>query len=120
MCWSQKRKEVTEVADILTKRKQSPLQKDSQEIEMEQANMEQAKTERIKTEQPKIESQSVEELFENLEQVVAKLESGACSLEEAFSYYEQGVRMVRECDARLDKVEKQILVLQEEGSDYGI
>ncbi|MDO4295693.1 MAG: exodeoxyribonuclease VII small subunit [bacterium] len=67
-----------------------------------------------------IETKSIEELFGDLENLLARLERGTDSLEEAFVCYEQGLRMVRACDARLDKVEKQIRILQEEGLGDGI
>lgn len=62
----------------------------------------------------------IEELFEDLENMINRLESGECSLEESFAYYEKGVRLVRDCDARLDKVEKQMILLQKEGTEDGI
>lgn len=66
------------------------------------------------------EKKQIEEIFEELEEIIAKLESGEGSLEEAFACYEKGIRLVRDCDARLDRVEKQVILLQQEGETNGI
>lgn len=55
---------------------------------------------------------SIEESFEQLDSILETLESGETPLEEAFKEYERGIKIVRECNASLDRVEKQIIVLQ--------
>ena len=55
---------------------------------------------------------SIEESFEQLDSIIETLESGETPLEEAFKEYERGIKIVRECSASLDRVEKQIIVLQ--------
>lgn len=64
------------------------------------------------------ETKSIEETFRELEAIVGKMESGDRSLEESFACYEAGVRLVKECSARIDKVEKQMIVLSEDGGAY--
>ena len=54
----------------------------------------------------------IEESFEELEKVISMLEDKNTSLEDAFKAYEEGVGIVKECNASLDKVQKQIIVLQ--------
>lgn len=61
---------------------------------------------------------SIEQTFEELEQIMEKLEDGNTSLEDSFAYYEAGMKLVRACGEKIDKVEKQIIVLQGgEGED---
>lgn len=55
---------------------------------------------------------SIEESFEELDSIIKALENSETPLEEAFKEYERGIKIVRECGASLDKVEKQITVLQ--------
>ena len=55
----------------------------------------------------------IEEAFEKLDIIINKLEDKDTSLEEAFKAYEEGVLIVKDCNASLDKVQKQIIVLQE-------
>ncbi|MFR3728611.1 exodeoxyribonuclease VII small subunit [Lacrimispora sp.] len=60
---------------------------------------------------------TIEETFTELEELIKKLESGESSLEESFQYYETGMRLVKSCNEKIDKVEKKIIVLEENGED---
>lgn len=55
----------------------------------------------------------IEESFEELENIISKLEDKNTSLEDAFKEYERGVGLVKKCNESLDKVQKQIIVLQD-------
>jgi exodeoxyribonuclease VII small subunit len=52
-----------------------------------------------------------EELSQQLEAVLARLERGDLALEEALSAYEQGVVLVRQCNDLLDRAELRITEL---------
>jgi exodeoxyribonuclease VII small subunit len=54
----------------------------------------------------------IEESFEKLDIIINKLEDKNTSLEDAFKAYEEGVGIIKECNASLDKVQKEIIVLQ--------
>ena len=58
---------------------------------------------------------NLEENFSRLDQLVELLESEDISLEEAFKAYSQGMELVKRCNERIDRVEKQVLKLTEEG-----
>ncbi|MCI9582361.1 exodeoxyribonuclease VII small subunit [Clostridiaceae bacterium] len=60
---------------------------------------------------------SVEEAFEKLEGIIEALEDGDISLEDSFSYYEAGMRLVKQCGEKIDRVEKKILVLEDPESE---
>ncbi len=60
---------------------------------------------------------SIEETFVRLEEVLKKLEEGECSLEDSFRYYEEGMKLVKSCHDKIDRVEKQIQVLGGEGEE---
>ena len=49
-----------------------------------------------------------EQLFEELEMTVQKLEAGNLTLDEAMALYEQGLKLARQCNARLDSAELRI------------
>lgn len=57
---------------------------------------------------------NIEESFKEIEDIIEKLENKEISLEEAFVYYEKGVALIKECNQSIDKVQKQIIKLQEE------
>lgn len=61
---------------------------------------------------------SVEQTFQELEELIQKLEGGETSLEEAFRYYESGMKLVKACNEKIDKVEKQILILEKDGEGH--
>ena len=63
------------------------------------------------------ENRGIEELFAALEETVKKLEDGANTLEESFACYEQGMRLVKTLNQKIDKVEKQIMILSEGEED---
>ena len=51
---------------------------------------------------------SFESNIERLEAIVSKMESGDLSLDEALSYYEEGIKLSKLCYARLSDAEKKI------------
>lgn len=55
----------------------------------------------------------IEENFAKLEEIIGKLEAGDNTLEESFSCYEAGMKLVKTLSSQIDKVEKQILILSE-------
>ena len=57
---------------------------------------------------------SYEEAITELEQLVARMEAGELSLEQSIDAYKRGAVLVRFCTAKLDKVEKQVQILDGE------
>lgn len=62
---------------------------------------------------------SIEELFEELDLLIRKLEDGSSSLEDSFRYYEEGMKLVKTCAGKIDRVEKQIVAVNDTGGEYG-
>lgn len=59
---------------------------------------------------------SVEEAFQTLETIVEQLESGEISLEESFKIYKDGMELLKYCNDKIDKVEKKMLQMNEDGT----
>jgi exodeoxyribonuclease VII small subunit len=55
--------------------------------------------------------QTFETSLQELEKIVRKLEDGDLSLEESLKLFEDGVRLSRECQERLNQAERRIEVL---------
>ena len=55
-----------------------------------------------------------EQAMEQLEHIVAKLESGDVPLEEAIELFQEGMRLSRLCSQKLESVERKIEMLLEE------
>jgi exodeoxyribonuclease VII small subunit len=57
------------------------------------------------------EAMPFEQSLAQLEQIVRALEDGQLSLDDALPSYEQGVRLIKDCHARLQQAEQRILLL---------
>ena len=60
---------------------------------------------------------TIEESFEKLDEILAKMELDETGLEESFRLYEEGLKLVRHAGDSIDKVEKQIRILSGEDED---
>ncbi len=69
----------------------------------------------MKEENSKAKEFSLEENFSRLEKTIELLESDDISLEDAFHAYSAGMEILKQCNAQIDRVEKQVLKLNEEG-----
>lgn len=58
---------------------------------------------------------SLEENFARLEETIEKLEADDISLEDAFGAYSMGMAILKECNEQIDRVEKRVLKLSEQG-----
>ncbi len=58
---------------------------------------------------------TLEEAFAQLEEMLAKLADKDVPLEESFEIYAEGTKLLKYCSGKLDKVEKKMLVMNEEG-----
>ena len=61
------------------------------------------------------EQHSLEENFSVLEELIGQLEAEDISLEEAFTAYSKGMNLLKQCNEQIDRVEKQVMKLNEEG-----
>lgn len=67
----------------------------------------------IKTEEAK--EPKLEESFEKLDEMLNELESSDISLEESFQVYAEGMKLLKQCNDIIDRVEKSVLKLNESG-----
>ena len=59
---------------------------------------------------------SLEEAFARLDELVEKLEDREIPLEESFRIYKEGVDLLRQCNEKIDRVEKSMQQLDEDGT----
>lgn len=57
----------------------------------------------------------LEKAFAKLEEIVGTLEQEDISLEQSFQTYKEGMELLKKCNQAIDQVEKQVLVLNEDG-----
>lgn len=53
--------------------------------------------------------------FEKLNEILEALEKEDVSLEASFALYQDGMKLLKQCSDSIDKVEKELMVLEEEG-----
>lgn len=63
-----------------------------------------------------LEEKSLGELFSGLDEVIGNLEKDDVSLEESFAFYHRGMDLLKMCNDKIDRVEKQMQILDEEGN----
>ena len=55
--------------------------------------------------------------LEKLEKIVDRLEAGEVELEEALAAFEEGVRLARRCSEQLERAERRVEILVQEGRE---
>ena len=58
---------------------------------------------------------SLEEAFEQIEEVLAHLETEEITLEQSFQEYNRGMKLLQLCNETIDRVEKKVLQINEDG-----
>lgn len=61
------------------------------------------------------ENRTLEELFQELDGMMRQMEEPGLSLEQSFSLYHRGIELLKACNDKIDTVEKQIQILEENG-----
>lgn len=72
-------------------------------------------SEQKKKESENRESFSVEEAFTKLSDIVEKMDEPEVTLEESMQLYRNGVELLNQCGDTLDRIEKELIILTEEG-----
>ncbi|MCD8010464.1 MAG: exodeoxyribonuclease VII small subunit [Lachnospiraceae bacterium] len=62
-----------------------------------------------------MEKLTMEEAYRQLDELLTEMEDGEHSLEETFALYQKGVALAQCCNEKIDRIEKQLIVLEERG-----
>lgn len=62
-------------------------------------------------------SKTIEEMLTDIEKIILDLESDEKTLEESFKLYEDGMKIVKEVSDKMDKVEKDLIILDKENNE---
>ncbi len=57
----------------------------------------------------------LEEALDRIDMLLKKMGDKEVSLEETFSLYQEGMQLLKRCNEQIDRVEKQMLQIDEEG-----
>lgn len=58
---------------------------------------------------------SLEEAFGQIEEVISNLETEEITLEQSFREYHRGMKLLQYCNETIDRVEKKVLQINEDG-----
>ncbi len=58
---------------------------------------------------------TLEEAFDQLEQIISQLENEEITLDQSFKVYKEGMELLKYCNDTLDTVEKKVLKINESG-----
>ena len=56
---------------------------------------------------------SVEESFNEIESIIAEMQKEDVTLDRSFELYNKGLTLIKECNEKLDSMEKQIKIIEE-------
>ncbi len=59
------------------------------------------------------EKMTINEGFEKLQAIMEKMDDDSVSLEDSFNLYNEGVKLVKEINGKLDETEKKLIVINE-------
>lgn len=62
--------------------------------------------------------QSLETVFEQLDEIVEQLEAEDVSLEDSFGLYHKGMDLLKVCNEKIDMIEKKMMMLDENGEQH--
>lgn len=57
---------------------------------------------------------TIEQNFEEIETIIKSMQEEDVTLDKSFELYNQGLKIVKDCNSQIDKIEKQIKIINEE------
>ncbi len=64
----------------------------------------------------KEDNMTLEQMLDSLDKCVNTMESGELTLEESFNAFREGMELVKRCNDSIDRVEKEVVKLMDDGS----
>lgn len=63
---------------------------------------------------------TLENAFEELNEIIVQLEKEDINLDDSFKLYSEGMKLLKYCNESIDKVEKELIILSEDGGEDGV
>ena len=60
---------------------------------------------------------TIEQNFEQLENILKEMQSEEVTLEQSFKLYNQGLKLVKDCNGQIDTIEKKIRIIEGNGTN---
>ena len=65
-----------------------------------------------------MEEKALETVFDELDEIIVKLDEADVSLEESFEMYHKGMDLLKVCNEKIDTIEKKMMILDENGDEH--
>lgn len=65
-------------------------------------------------------NKTLENAFEELNDIIKKMDQNEISLDDSFKLYHDGINLVQFCNEKIEKIEKQMIIFNENGENSGI
>ena len=65
----------------------------------------------MKKETEKTKKLSIEDSFKGLDKIIAQMDDEKCTIEKSIELYEQGVKLVNEVSQKVEKIEKDLKII---------
>ena len=65
----------------------------------------------MKKETGKTKKLSIEDSFKSLDKIIAQMDDEKCTIEKSIELYEQGVKLVNEVSQKVEKIEKDLKII---------
>lgn len=64
-----------------------------------------------------MENNTIEQNFEKIEEIIATMQSDDITLDKSFDLYNEGLKLIKDCNEKIEKVETQIKIIEKENVD---
>ncbi len=61
-----------------------------------------------------MENNTIEKNFEKIEEIISAMQSEDIALDKSFDLYNEGLKLVKDCNEKIDKIEKQIKIIEKD------
>ncbi len=58
-------------------------------------------------------NRTIEENFEEINQIISEMQSEEITLGQSFEYYKKGLELVKDCNDQIEKIEKEMTIIEE-------
>jgi exodeoxyribonuclease VII small subunit len=62
-------------------------------------------------------NKTIEENFEEINHIISEMQSEEITLSQSFDYYKKGLELVKDCNDQIEKIEKEMLIIEEESAN---
>lgn len=64
-----------------------------------------------------MENNTIEQNFEKIEDIITAMQSEDITLDKSFDLYNEGLKLIKDCNEKIEKVETQIKIIEKENVD---